>query len=451
MRTSLKAFIRRWLLVIAAGSMTAPAAAQTIIYYPPAGGVNGGVVNSFTADQYFSRVCFGATVPDVSLERDSAGLVKVTDCGAGPTLKSVWANSMLTGDTPGYFTAGGLIPADTLSGDYPVQVFGLNVYNKRTVTDLTNRNAGMINYLVVSPASGGSSRYQRAQYNVVEWAAAGNSTSGRSNIVNNEAYHWDNHALSTYIGTKTEMFNGVYGCSNGGGYCGGGAITDTFGVWTYIHQQTANTSAAMTNATGGYFVVDSNSGTSPITNVTGVAGYVFADAGDNAGVKNVTNAWGGDFEVANFAGGTITAAFGIYQDVESNGGGHITTAYGNYIDFIHADGTRWAYYNNDTTAPSLSKSNWRAPFHASEASTVLSVTTNAITPTNTIHHVGAGLIKTITVPAMCAPTCTIFLIPDAAFTYDATGNVVVPSGGGTATVNRAMTMVWDGTKWYPSY
>lgn len=363
----------------------------------------------------------------------------------------VWANVSMAGDAPTYFSAGGLIPADTVAGDYPVPIYGLNAYNKRTVTVTTNRNAASINYLVVNPASGGSNAYQRAQYNVVEWASTGNSTNGRSTIQLNEGYHWDNHALTSLLGSRTELYNGIYGCSNGGGYCGGGPITDMYGTWSFLHQQTANASAAITNAYAGYFVTDSNSGFAAVTNATGVAGYVFGDAGDAGAVKNITNAWGGDFEVANFAGGTITSAFGIYQDVENNGGGHITTAYGNYIDFIHGDGTRWAYYNNDTTAPSLSKSNWRAPFHASEASSVLTVTSNVIAPTNAVHHVGAGLVKTITTPAMCAPTCTIVLIPDAAFTYDATGNIALPAGSGTAVVSKALSLTWDGTKWYPSY
>ena len=45
----------------------------------------------------------------------------------------------------------------------------------------------------------------------------------------------------------------------------------------------------------------------------------------------------------------------------------------------------------------------------------------------------------------------LHIIPDAAFTYDATGNIVVPLGGGTAIVNRLMTFVWDGAAWTPSY
>jgi hypothetical protein len=85
---------------------------------------------------------------------------------------------------------------------------------------------------------------------------------------------------------------------------------------------------------------------------------------------------------------------------------------------------------------------------------VLAVAANAIAPTNKQHHVGAGLIKTITVPAGgLADGSLLRIIPDAAFTYDATGNVVLPTGGGTAVVNKLMIFAWDAvaTKWTPSY
>jgi len=90
----------------------------------------------------------------------------------------------------------------------------------------------------------------------------------------------------------------------------------------------------------------------------------------------------------------------------------------------------------------------RAPFALTSASSVLTISSNVITPTGSVHHVGAGLIKTITVPAVMATPGTITIIPDAAFTYDATGNIL---GSGTATTNRAMTFTWDGSKWAASY
>lgn len=83
---------------------------------------------------------------------------------------------------------------------------------------------------------------------------------------------------------------------------------------------------------------------------------------------------------------------------------------------------------------------------------VLSVGSNTITPTSAIHHVGAGLIKTITVPSGFT-SGTIYFIPDSAFTYDGTSNIVLPAGGGTAVVGRVMAFTYSSStsKWYPSY
>jgi len=73
------------------------------------------------------------------------------------------------------------------------------------------------------------------------------------------------------------------------------------------------------------------------------------------------------------------------------------------------------------------------------------------TPKN-INFVGAGLIKTITVPAsFAAAGGAVTLIPTAAFNWDASGNIALP---GTAIVGRPLTMTYDGfapAKWYPSY
>jgi hypothetical protein len=90
----------------------------------------------------------------------------------------------------------------------------------------------------------------------------------------------------------------------------------------------------------------------------------------------------------------------------------------------------------------------QAAFYSSGASSVLSIASNVIAPTNAVHHLGAGLVKTITVPAFCAATCTLNLVPDAAFTTDATGNISLAS---TAVVNKTLIMVYDGSKWNPSY
>lgn len=122
---------------------------------------------------------------------------------------------------------------------------------------------------------------------------------------------------------------------------------------------------------------------------------------------------------------------------------HILAATDNSYDIGASGATRprTGYFGTSTVSP----------LYSSSASSVLSISANVLTPTSTFAHVGAGLIKTITVPAACTPTCAIYLVPDAAYTYDATGNVVVPAAGGTATINRLMIFMWDGTKWTPSY
>ncbi len=81
---------------------------------------------------------------------------------------------------------------------------------------------------------------------------------------------------------------------------------------------------------------------------------------------------------------------------------------------------------------------------------MLTISSNTITPTNGIHHVGAGLIKTIAVPSGFT-SGTIYVIPDAAFSYDGTGNIVLPVGGGRAVVGRVMSFTYSSSssKWYP--
>jgi len=73
---------------------------------------------------------------------------------------------------------------------------------------------------------------------------------------------------------------------------------------------------------------------------------------------------------------------------------------------------------------------------------------NTITPTGrTFHMTGATVVKTINLP-WTGFTGPITIIPDSAYTTDATGNIYLAS---TAVVNKAMIMTYDGTKWSPSY
>lgn len=73
---------------------------------------------------------------------------------------------------------------------------------------------------------------------------------------------------------------------------------------------------------------------------------------------------------------------------------------------------------------------------------------SAITPTGTVFHVtGTAAVATINLP-LSLFTGTIHIIPDGAFTLVTSGNIGKAS---TAVVNQMMTLVFDGTKWYPSY
>lgn len=77
----------------------------------------------------------------------------------------------------------------------------------------------------------------------------------------------------------------------------------------------------------------------------------------------------------------------------------------------------------------------------------LVITANTIAPAARVHSVGAGLLKTITVPGAGAGW-RFTAIPTAAFTTDLTGNI---NHASTAVIGVAMDFTYDGTKWSPSY
>lgn len=101
--------------------------------------------------------------------------------------------------------------------------------------------------------------------------------------------------------------------------------------------------------------------------------------------------------------------------------------------------SQWAMINNPYPG---------AVFTTLAKGTVIASATT-IAPTSYMTHVsGTVEVTTITVPAGCAQTCTIVLIPDAAFTLATGGNIAEAS---TADANQALFLVWDGSAWYPSY
>ena len=151
--------------------------------------------------------------------------------------------------------------------------------------------------------------------------------------------------------------------------------------------------------------------------------------------------------VEHGAPSTLAEAYGIYNNLNNVGAGSITTGY-TYFAASNPAATAYSYYAGTGAGRAHFADGARAPINSHNASSVLAITTNTIAPTNAIHHLGAGLVKTITVPATCYSACSIMIVPDAAFTTDTTGNVGIAS---TATTGRLMILAWDGVKWWPSY
>ena len=89
-------------------------------------------------------------------------------------------------------------------------------------------------------------------------------------------------------------------------------------------------------------------------------------------------------------------------------------------------------------------------FNPVTGQTALAVTANAIAPVALVSHVGAGLIKTITVP-WTGFGGIIVLVADAVFTWDATANIAV--AGTSTAIGRAIAFAYDPVtaKWYPFY
>lgn len=110
--------------------------------------------------------------------------------------------------------------------------------------------------------------------------------------------------------------------------------------------------------------------------------------------------------------------------------------------------TNWAYWDHYGNF-------FNKKIIVSNEGTALTISSNTIAPTNRFHTVGAGLIKTITLPSGPGATVVheIILVPTAAFTYDNTGNILVAAGGGTAVINKPMAATWIPSlnKWVMSY
>ncbi len=80
---------------------------------------------------------------------------------------------------------------------------------------------------------------------------------------------------------------------------------------------------------------------------------------------------------------------------------------------------------------------------------VIASTAGVIAPLAKVTHVsGTAAITGLTVPAGLAPGNTLTLIPDGAFTYTTAGNISII---GTAVLNKALILTWDGVKFNPIY
>lgn len=142
--------------------------------------------------------------------------------------------------------------------------------------------------------------------------------------------------------------------------------------------------------------------------------------------------------------GSKLYGFKMESFAQSSIGFNNNDAYGVYIPNLSVTNIRRGYAFCQDGAADL---NIFKGLLAQGEGAVLSVVSNAIAPTHNIHHVGAGLIKNITLPANFM-SGTIYLIPDAAFTTDTTGNIASPATA--AVVGKPMAAAYSASsgKWY---
>ena len=108
-----------------------------------------------------------------------------------------------------------------------------------------------------------------------------------------------------------------------------------------------------------------------------------------------------------------------------------STATGNVFSCVNG---QWGTYGVQTAIPVLG------------AVLASAVTMAPVAPL--FHTSGTAAIVTITVPAGLQIGQSFTMIPDAVCTWTAAGNIAI---AGSCVVNKALTFVWDGTKWTPSY
>ncbi len=157
---------------------------------------------------------------------------------------------------------------------------------------------------------------------------------------------------------------------------------------------------------------------------------------------NLNGVLGGGY---GFAFNANSNSLDFYCGTQNGGVPDFSLAYGSVRIFTPNTNDNARFGNSGTAW----KESWVNLYAMGDMGGALTISSNTIAPTRSFHPCGAGTLKTITPPAgFIGP---IHLHPTAGFTYDATGNILVPAGGGTATQDRLITFAYNGTKWVPSY
>lgn len=255
--------------------------------------------------------------------------------------------------------------------------------------------------------------------------------------------NFDTSRTARLYGIAATSYNGYIPSGSPGGTLG--ANNSQFGTYSSCFVQGASASTAF--CYGSYNQAYFDLGT--VGEMTGSNNYAVA----NGTAGPVTGSmYGSQNHVLITANASLVVpqAIGVYADIVASNPVQYTTAYGFYAATIQGvAGSKYSYYAADVTAPSAFLGGAQTPFVSTVAASSILASATTIAPTNGVHHIsGTVAIATITVPATCGATCTLYLIPDAAFTTTTAGNIRIAS---TAVVSRALILVWDGTKWNPSY
>jgi hypothetical protein len=106
----------------------------------------------------------------------------------------------------------------------------------------------------------------------------------------------------------------------------------------------------------------------------------------------------------------------------------------------------WAMNLNRTLAEFINRATFQLNSQVQGVGAILA-SASTLKPTHAIHKVsGTSLIQSILAPP--GFTGPLFLIPTAGWGWGTSGNIAL---SGTAMAGRLLTLVYDGTRWFPSY